>query len=1014
MNARKLNAQSSATRPDVGGPVSAYLLDDLTKQTSHHGIVLWLDSDGTYTAFAERLASAANAAALPFAFARFTGSFLTLMLELESVASGLAKPQLVVYLPGFNEQRVHESPLLELYRAGIRHRYALSKLIVDAASGRVAPEPIEAFRAGNPTLEDADDWMRSMVEGQGHGLAHQLRAVSPLALVRDLNGDAHRSGAGAGAGAGAHIRTEVASDETGANAAAVRDHLGAVLGLPKEWPPTTAQTIAADGDSAPRDTTPADLTALAVGWALCVEYVDDLKRDPVAQALAPATTLPAAFRATCRELAVALRTHEKTLYKRIALQTETLLDAEVRAAQAEDLGEVDTFRFEEERVYDAALDALDAGAWQVAADWAKARLSHDSYWLDDDIARRNGWTLMAAAAALGLHIDRCGDGKQFASTAPAGLAAWADVYAEQCAAVDRAHRELEQHRRTHHKLHGVVAFDRLRAVLDDVRGRWQRWADDWAEAFTVACERHGWLPEAGLQQRTLFDDVVRPCTARGTTALFLVDALRFEMAQTLVAIMAAEPNTTVSLRPRLAELPSVTEVGMNALAPMARGGRLSAHVHKGKFAGFSTGEFRVNTRALRVRAMRERVGGNACPGPTMAEVLASDAKALRRSIAQAKLIVVHAPEIDEAGEAGLGLKVFDEALQHIVNAWKLLREAGVQRFVITADHGFLLLYGGDTAKVPHGPKHRPKHRHIITEHAEPERNTVCIPLSKLGYDVEGDRHVSIPRNTARFEKGELNKSFVHGGNSLQERVIPVLTVEHRGKPGSLDLSYRVRAKPQRPVADLHVLTATVTPDAQSSLEFASADTVMLALRAVDPADATVDVIDVRHAPRKGGVIHARVGKEFEVFFRVERKGETETRAQVELYHPGTDVKLAPFVVRQRFAVKLLPKDDRDNRDESSKEATSPDATEVAKSKENPSIDMNGWIADLPDAVRPVFEHLNAHGAVTEAELYTILGNARAVRKFTRAFDDYAAQAPYELRITVTGTEKRYIKHGGAV
>ena len=54
----------------------------------------------------------------------------------------------------------------------------------------------------------------------------------------------------------------------------------------------------------------------------------------------------------------------------------------------------------------------------------------------------------------------------------------------------------------------------------------------------------------------------------GTTAYFVVDALRFEMGEELFRQMEGTPATTVTLRPRLAELPTVTEVGMNVLAPV--------------------------------------------------------------------------------------------------------------------------------------------------------------------------------------------------------------------------------------------------------------------------------------------------------------------------------------------------------------------------------------------------------------------------------------------------------------
>jgi hypothetical protein len=47
----------------------------------------------------------------------------------------------------------------------------------------------------------------------------------------------------------------------------------------------------------------------------------------------------------------------------------------------------------------------------------------------------------------------------------------------------------------------------------------------------------------------------------GATAYFVVDALRFEMGAELYRQMEGTPASTAALRPPLAELPTVTEVG---------------------------------------------------------------------------------------------------------------------------------------------------------------------------------------------------------------------------------------------------------------------------------------------------------------------------------------------------------------------------------------------------------------------------------------------------------------------
>ena len=98
--------------------------------------------------------------------------------------------------------------------------------------------------------------------------------------------------------------------------------------------------------------------------------------------------------------------------------------------------------------------------------------------------------------------------------------------------------------------------------------------------------------------------------------------------------------------------------------------------------------------------MHGRVGGTTCPLLTLEDVVSRDVASLKQSIARARLVIVHSDEIDRAGEEGVGPAVFDQVLQKLRAAWKLLRDVGVRRFVFTADHGFLLIDDGAAPRRP--------------------------------------------------------------------------------------------------------------------------------------------------------------------------------------------------------------------------------------------------------------------------------------------------------------------------
>src|SRR6266702_2459283 len=400
------------------------------------------------------------------------------------------------------------------------------------------------------------------------------------------------------------------------------------------------------------------------------------------------------------------------------------------------------------------------------------------------------------------------------------------------------------------------------------------------------CSTRCFPPGISHQQRTLFDEVVRPLAQEpGVTAYFVVDALRFEMGEELYRQMEGTPATTAMLRPRLAELPTVTEVGMNVLAPVARNGRLRVSLASdaGGVQGFHTGEFRVCDPETRKRAMHDRVGGATCPWLTLEEVVSRDTASLKRSVSQARLVVVHSREIDEAGEKGIGPAVFDLALQKLRAAWRVLREAGVRRFVFTSDHGFLLLEGDAAAAQAHGRRIDPQRRHVFSPVAADHTGEVRVALADLRYEGTGTS-VIFPESTAVFYTGQRAVNFAHGGNSLQERVIPVLTVVHRTAAGGSGIRYGVTAEAREGVAGMHCIEARVEVLAQQSLDFGSPQEIELAVRVPDAEDVQVELCQARGRARiAGSTIVAAVGEPFELFFRL--SGATDTRALIQIHHP---------------------------------------------------------------------------------------------------------------------------------
>jgi hypothetical protein len=656
-------------------------------------------------------------------------------------------------------------------------------------------------------------------------------------------------------------------------------------------------------------------------------------------------------------------------------------------AQAHELGATDTFRFEEEVVLEAALNGLANGDWASVLAWSGARTGGGSFWLRQDIARMSAWQLIEACAKLGAAIADAGDALGARTHAQAVAR-----YVEVGSAVDRAHRHLEQQRLA--LLYPQMpCFDKIRAQAERVASLWQVWADAWAVGFNALCRSEGFLPEPGLRQRTLFADVVEPMLdAPGTTALFLIDALRFEMAAELFQLLDGTPDSRVRLDARLAELPTITAVGMNALAPVERDGRLHPVLAGDAIEGFASGEFNVVDPKSRQRAMQSRVGGTTLPMLSVADVLERSAASLKQGIARARLVVVSSLEIDEAGENGAGPASFESAIRRLRAAWRLLRDAGVRRFFITSDHGFLLINPSTAPAQRHGRKIDPKRRYVLSSQAADTSGEVRVPLQALGYQGT-DLHLLMPESTRVFDTGRRGHGFVHGGNSLQERLIPVLTSVHRHGTGVHTTRYAIGARRLDDVAGMHCVSAKLTAAAQAALDFGGVEEVELAMRVLDDDAVQVDLCQVRGGARlEGAVLFARIDEDFEVFFRL--TGGRGQRVMVELLHPSAEAHVEPCTLSGRFTVAR-------------------GRTEPARDARSDSDDA-AWLANLADEpVRRVFAHLQAHGVVTEPEVVQFLGSARAARRFSVKVEDHALHAPFAVRIEVVAGVKRYVKEGGA-
>ena len=120
-------------------------------------------------------------------------------------------------------------------------------------------------------------------------------------------------------------------------------------------------------------------------------------------------------------------------------------------------------------------------------------------------------------------------------------------------------------------------------------------------------------------------------------------------------------------------------------------------------------------------------------------------------------------------------------MTQITTAWKRLVNLGFTDFVFLADHGFLLR-DETMQEVPHPffSNRKVSRRYVLWDKAETEGGLVPVALSRLGYEGR-EGFLLLPKDTRLVGQVKSQRRFVHGGNSLQERVVPVLVARQKSE-----------------------------------------------------------------------------------------------------------------------------------------------------------------------------------------------------------------------------------------
>lgn len=280
-----------------------------------------------------------------------------------------------------------------------------------------------------------------------------------------------------------------------------------------------------------------------------------------------------------------------------------------------------------------------------------------------------------------------------------------------------------------------------------------------------------------LQKDFFRDKVLSLIQSNVKVAVIISDALRFEVAEELAGRVEEAGRFSTELGWMEGMLPSYTALGMAALLPNET---LSIQ---------SDGNVLVDGVSSAGLDNRSKILKQAVKGSAKA-LLANDLKTMshdeRRTLFRENQVVyVYHNQIDMVGDKRESedqtVEAVAAAIDDLVELTKLLRSANFARILITSDHGFLYQYQkldeADLAGTEISGKEifLKKRRFVIGKDLDNSGHKLkAFSAEQLG--LTGDYEVLLAKSVNRLKLSGAGMQFVHGGSSLQEIVIPVLSV----------------------------------------------------------------------------------------------------------------------------------------------------------------------------------------------------------------------------------------------
>jgi uncharacterized protein (TIGR02687 family) len=343
---------------------------------------------------------------------------------------------------------------------------------------------------------------------------------------------------------------------------------------------------------------------------------------------------------------------------------------------------------------------------------------------------------------------------------------------------------IDQHYRWFTHAYQTAEFQKpLEALKGEVDKQYaNKYLYDFGGCWQQALEPTGQWKSTSLEpQAKFFTRHVAPIVKDGRTKAVVIisDGMRYEIAHQLASMIRSEDRFEAALSAVLGALPTYTQLGMAALLPHS-----SLELDPSALPVLADGK-PTNGTSNRDKIL-QAVKGHAI---SAAAVLAMPGDELRELYKQHQIFYVYHDRIDAAGdEASTERTVFEaaeETLRELLFLVKKWTNANATNILLTADHGFLyqdipLEKAYYVSESPQGDAvTKINRRYVLGLSLKPSPSFMTFTSAQVG--LAGDIDIQIPKSIHRIPRPGAGTRYVHGGASLQEIVVPVVTVNKKRK-----------------------------------------------------------------------------------------------------------------------------------------------------------------------------------------------------------------------------------------